>query len=524
MASKKNLNIFWGEGAFHIVETEKGEAVKFFTAAFDSAPLDAKTPEGIRYTTVIQKAIQENTVIVKNVNLCLPTKDIIFRSFVIPFMHSNEIRGAVAFEAGKYTPFKMEEICYTYYSVPFSDNKIQRIRILFVAIRRDLLERYCSILEHSALNVAAVEPAAMSLVRLCLHKKIFSRGNTTALIEVEAAEGRIMVVEGGVVQFVREFQTFLTPDSSEVQQDIMHARLFNEIKISLDYYARQQKHEKVTKAVLLTEGGYNVTELSKQLQHDYGVSVTTVNPQTFFKNPKTELDLGLLNAYGLGLKDHIQENANFELSLKTAHPQNKELTPLERIKEYTSTFITIGVCIGILILNVIAGNFLQTTSKNRIKDLTAQLSSNVDLTIKDIKAKTSDISNKFVALKEIRTESKVFTHLTMITQLLPEGVWFQELRIQYLDIPLDPNKIPVDPDASPKAIRYPRYDSKLNLTINGYVYLEDKNQQIRLVNNMVTKLKDNKNFAGKFENINLLNVRSVTLNNYPVTQFDVSCQ
>ena len=68
---------------------------------------DQDIPEGLKLTALIQKALQEHKITTKNINLALPAKDLIFRSFTIPWMQAHEVNNVVEFEAIKYIPIKL---------------------------------------------------------------------------------------------------------------------------------------------------------------------------------------------------------------------------------------------------------------------------------------------------------------------------------------------------------------------------------------------------------------------------------
>src|SRR3989338_2820466 len=293
MTTKNTLGIFWGANSFFFVETENNIPQKIFTAPFDlnNKPylnLTTESTEGIRLTALLQQALQNQRILENTSGLALPAKDIIFRSFVIPYLQPSEIKNVVLFEAAKFVPFRMEDLAFTFHPIPFVDKGKKSIRIILVAIRKDILEGYCGILEHSGLRVESVEPSSVSLVRALIHKKLIQKAKNTAIIEIHQYEGRIIIVDQNIPQFVREFQLYPTStETSSVASDILSARLFNEIKISFEYYGRQYNQKKVERIIALSESGDD--DMLKNLGKDFNLPCTVITAKKFFRNDAVDL-------------------------------------------------------------------------------------------------------------------------------------------------------------------------------------------------------------------------------------------
>src|SRR5882672_1488986 len=242
MAVNKQLGVFFGHNSLSLVETDNQDPGKYFSAPhnlFDNVdPTQGKiVPDDIKITAIIQKSLRDLKITSSDASLSLPTKDIIFRSFVIPWMMANEIDGVVEFEARKYIPFKLEELTYSYHPVTIAEKNVKRIRILFAAIRNDILEKYCGILEQSGLKISYVEPGVVSLIRVLVFKKLIPLDQRIAIVQTNDKEGKIIIVDHGLPHFVRDFQ--LQPAAAskpENDPELLKARLFNEVRISLDYY------------------------------------------------------------------------------------------------------------------------------------------------------------------------------------------------------------------------------------------------------------------------------------------------
>ena len=86
-------------------------------------------------------------------------KEIILRSFVIPFVKQEDIQNAIKFEAKKYLPIDIQDLTFVFYTIPFTENKVKRLQIIFFAVRKEFLARYESIFKQVKLKVFIVSRA-----------------------------------------------------------------------------------------------------------------------------------------------------------------------------------------------------------------------------------------------------------------------------------------------------------------------------------------------------------------------------
>src|SRR3989338_4097176 len=240
MATKKTFGLFWDQHTVHFAENSDNVPKIFHYPTNLGKVLAAmstkETTEGIKFTELLQRILLENKITTRSVQLSLPSHDIIFRSFIIPWMQSSEMKGVVEFEASKYVPFELDKLAYNYLSITLFKEKRKQILILFVAIRKDVLENYCNVLEHSDLKVELTEPGQISLLLFLAFKKILPRNKTVAVIDTDAVSGRIMIIEKEVPQFIREFQlAHIGAENPKEAPDALQAKLFNEARMSLDF-------------------------------------------------------------------------------------------------------------------------------------------------------------------------------------------------------------------------------------------------------------------------------------------------
>ncbi len=511
MAGKKKLGIFWDSNAFHFVEIDSGNPKKIFVVPFGPDPARLAAGESLdnaKLITLIQKAIQDQRIIDTSVNLSLPSKDIIFRSFVIPYMSSSDVKNVVEFEASKYVPFSLSELVFTYYPFATLENKKRLIRILLVAIRKDKLEGYINILERAGLKVEQIEPSSMSVVRALMSRKQLPNNKIIAIVEVNYHDGKIIIVDKNVPQFVREFQLYpFTEDTAAFPMDILKARLFNEIKISFDYFSRQYFQKKVEKIITLSKD--DTRKLMDGFSDDFGIPVTLIDTTEILKVTTSD-EVGLMNAYGVCLRASIAANINFDIRLQAPQPIVPELPHEAKGPDYKSLAITALMCLGLVYLVFTFSNNLVNSHHQKITAFKAQLGPQASLPFATIEQKTQSLNNKLSGYKNIPPKSEIALFLKILPTLFPDGTWIKDLDIYYTETIVN----------NPTAQRV----SRLNINFNGYAYSMDISQQFELVNNLLLNLKNNKEFSKAFDKIDLTAVQKQGLQDYTVTVFSIICK
>ncbi|MBI3314767.1 MAG: pilus assembly protein PilM, partial [Candidatus Omnitrophica bacterium] len=277
MPGPRKLGIFWSENSFTLVETQGslpvgavlvplGDAVKR-----PDSPLGSDGSEDLRTVAVLQKTLRDRKIDVPKVYLSLPSKDVILRSFTVPLVKPEELGGLVEFEAKKYVPFNLKELVFVYHSTPLVENKIKKLRVIFCAARKDVLDRYERICAQANLVVVGADPAAMGLAKVLVSRNHMRTDQRACVLHVDGRLGRMMFFDRGVIQFMREFPLFAAGGEGEPDAEVVKSRLLNEARNSMDYYDRQISHDKINEIIVL--GPPQAGELAQFVGHDLGIPV-----------------------------------------------------------------------------------------------------------------------------------------------------------------------------------------------------------------------------------------------------------
>ena len=257
MASSKKIGFFCGEEKLTLVELERNTSVQVVSALMGSkadpnSPFSSNLTEEIHLAALIGKILQDYRIQGCDFYVSLPMKDIILRSFIIPSVSLNEIQNVIKFEARKYVPLNVQDLSFVFYTIPFMENQIRRIKVIFFAVRKEVLARYERIFQQLKVNVFLCDPCPVSLVKALLYKKEIKPTDHVAFLYLDKNSGYICFIDQGIPQFVREFQ-INAPEPSEQANDgseSLNVKILNEVANSFDFYTRQFNADKVEQMIV----------------------------------------------------------------------------------------------------------------------------------------------------------------------------------------------------------------------------------------------------------------------------------
>ena len=149
--------------------------------------------------------LQDNHITGGSFYVSLPMKEIILRSFIIPFVKQDDIQNAIKFEAKKYMPFDIQDMSFVFHTIPFAEGQSKRLQVIFFAARKEVLARYERIFKQVNAEVSYCEPYMVSLAKALLFKKEIKPTDHLAFLILDKNLGRICFIDQGIPQFIREF-------------------------------------------------------------------------------------------------------------------------------------------------------------------------------------------------------------------------------------------------------------------------------------------------------------------------------
>ncbi|MBF0523379.1 MAG: pilus assembly protein PilM [Candidatus Omnitrophica bacterium] len=508
MSSTNQLGLFWDDTALYFAEISiKNEEKKLFKIFFNNqdsvgTPVinNSKAEEEKRLVLNIQKTFKDERISTSTVNLSLPTKDIIYRIFTIPWMPPSEARKVVEFEAAKYLPFSLSDLSYTFRQNIFTQNNVKRLRIVFVAVKKDTLENYKRILNNALLNIDTIEPSPSCLLRAINLKNRVSSQEHYALVEKEADRGRIIIIADRIPQFVRDFNLRIaSSDQNEISQDTLMARLINEIQISLDYFNRTGSSQEIDQVILLAPS--DTEDMAVELQKNLAINVINFNTSPLTGDNFKET--GFLNALGASLPEEILPYKDFDLSGKKPQASELNIKSLLRNINIKPLIPVLVACLLVITGSSMFSDFL--IKKATLKD--AQLRKKLGLyegaAVDNLQSKNTELTGKLEVLKKAYIQSHIALFLKTIPKSLVKGMWLNGFTISHTT--KEQNLVPV-------------------INLSGSVYAKETSDELRLLNKFLNDLKQNKEFAGYFNHIELQSAQVEKTGKYDVTRFSINCE
>jgi Tfp pilus assembly protein PilN len=430
----------------------------------------------------------------------------------VPWMQSKEIKSVVEFEATKYIPFSLKELAYSYHAMNITVDGSRRLRIIFIAIKKETLKKYTKLLEESALKIKQIEPSPISLVRTLVKKQLLAENEIIAIIEKMEKSGKIIIVQENTPLFVREFQLAIssnpaldkTVDTGEL------LRLTNEVRISLDYFNRLERNINVSRIIYISSED-SIQEYAKLLKEDLELPTEPISSSMIFDNAEI-IDSNFLSAYGASLQDEVSLPANIDLSKEAPQTIRIASQAFKKSLDLKEVFPIAVFCTLLMITSLGSSKYL--LSKQHVKKITyeEQLGDAKYSSIEKLQFGNDLIQKKLDAYSQVRLKSNTRFILESILTHLPEGTWINSLNYNVTET------IP-----SPSAENQEIIISN-NLDISGSAYAKTKREQFQLINNLLQNLKDSEKYKLYFKDIKLENVRSDTFEGHPVTNFIIRFQ
>ncbi|MBF0571600.1 MAG: hypothetical protein HQL12_06970 [Candidatus Omnitrophica bacterium] len=508
MASSKKIGFFWGEDKITLVEFRKDNSHRVFSSPIGSktdtsSPFSSNLTEEIQTTATFQKILKDNQLTDGSFYVSLPRKEIILRSFILPFVSNEDIHNVVEFEARKYMPFDIQDLSFVFYAIPFLENKVKRLHIIFFAVRKEILDRYERILKAGNVKVFCYEPYIVSLSKVLLYKKEIKPADRLAFLILDKNTGRICFIDNGIPRFIHEFLigSSLPPEEGKDPVESLNLKIVNEVGNSFNFYTRQCNGARIDQMFISADSLQHglLNDLEKELK----VKLTNFVPIVTAGPDGQNNDMDAVYAMGACITSSMETLMEFNF-LKDETPKFKAKRELiGALKTYKETVFWLFIC---LLLLIGVNSFFQARLKNaqqQYNRITSSQGQFLNMAVDSIKTETQQYVDKLTAYKNIRTKSDMSFILLKLASHLPPGALLNQLAIQY-------NKN--DPD-----------NSYVTIDMKGDVFSGDPHGQMAVVNQIFADIKEDKELSKFIKNVSLLSLIREEVNNQQATGFNIHC-
>lgn len=513
-----SLGIYFGPKMINLVETKGRKVINnaqilqppiFGRELEDKVPVDVKA-SGI--VSLFKDELKKYNISVKEVTLCLSGRDLIVRTFEMPAMPRQELESAINFEVKRYIPFKVEDLIFN--SQIVYDRSNHTNLILFIGIKKEALDKYVAILGQLGINIKAIEYSTFSALRCLQLSGINYKKDVTALLLVdleEQDEVNFTILDKGFPLFSRdiilESPAEELESKIEVSKEALLGKLKTEIRVSLDYFHRKFPN-KITKKIFVLANRAFMPNLEAMVK-DMGISFQYVDLAK--KATKaTGYSLSFIKSYSASLSKTIKTPIKIDLLVAKEKPKvlkekgtlQTEIASLFKNLTFDPRIIVLGlmICLGFYGYGAYRLNPVQKEI-NRILSLRPSASQlQLVMGYEQLTELESENQRKLANLETlIKKQFYITPLLKTIPRAIPEGAWLSSLNFQ-------------------------NQDSRADLIIKGFAYLDDPDKEVKAVNQLVSNLKQNSDFNKYFQEINITSISRASIGKTTGASFEIYCK
>jgi type IV pilus assembly protein PilM len=153
----------------------------------------------------IKDISKEAGITAKRIVVSIPLRRSFVTTIELPKMSDKDLEKAMPFEARKHIPVSLSEVILNWQIIPryeFSSQEEGNLKkttanILLVAVYKDIIDKFRSIISGAGLNFSAFEIEIFSAARAVLRREVYP----VLLIDFGASTTKMTIVEQGIVRF-----------------------------------------------------------------------------------------------------------------------------------------------------------------------------------------------------------------------------------------------------------------------------------------------------------------------------------
>ncbi|NLE91331.1 MAG: pilus assembly protein PilM [Elusimicrobia bacterium] len=515
-----SLGIYFGGQVVNAVEVDNKKVVTSISIPMQ-VPAAADSQEKNKEEAALLALLTSEFKKIKSPStpavLSLPGKDFIIRTFELPVMPQDELNSAVAFEAKKYIPFKLEELMFDFHVQ--LDRINRRNMVLFAAIKRDVFTRHQFLLNQCGIKIGTVEYSAFSVLRLLNLLRVNDRG-IIGLFNVDlSAEDEVdfLVLDNGYPLFSRDIPLTTRggtdiPRQENGNSEQLIEKFKTEIRISADYYQRKFPLKRIEKVYFIS--GSNYRPILEEFVKEIGFPLDFIDVTRYAAEIGTVLNLGLLRSYGAALSGVLKTN----FKLDVVNPKQRLLAVKKPHGKAAGVAAGVGnlaadikinpktVIVGLLIcaLAFLIGLYrlkpVEQEFANIISMRPSVTSVSVDLSPDELTTINDSYRKRLKDLEALIKKQLYITGLLDgIPRSLPDGVWLKELIFK-------------------------KDDTNAELLLRGIAYAGDNETEMNLVNSFLNNLRGLPVFGDYFKDMSITSVEQNKTGSSMMTDFEINCK
>jgi len=167
--------------------------------------VDGTVMDAERVVSAIQEIFSSKRIKTKNVALSVSGISVIVKKITLPEMTEEELDESIHWEAEQYIPFDIEDVNIDYQILgPVGEEGANQMEVLLVAVKKDKINEYTSLVEEAGLTPVVVDVDAFALENMYEINYEIDRNEAVALIDIGAGLMNINVILNGMSAFTRD--------------------------------------------------------------------------------------------------------------------------------------------------------------------------------------------------------------------------------------------------------------------------------------------------------------------------------
>lgn len=209
-SSKASVGVDIGSTTVKVVQLKRSganiELEKVGTAEIYAGGERPGDPNAQRKAKVdaVKRALSSAKISVKNSVSSVSGESIIVRYLQLPQMPENELKKALQWEAEEYIPFRLDEVNIDSMVLGKTDPSAERVDVLLVSAKKDLVEEHLSVIRDAGLTPKIVDVDSFAFLNAFEANYSAGKDECVALINIGAEITGICIFQNGVSRFSRD--------------------------------------------------------------------------------------------------------------------------------------------------------------------------------------------------------------------------------------------------------------------------------------------------------------------------------
>jgi len=166
--------------------------------------VDGSILDSTRVVEAIKELVLTTDIKAKNTTLSVSGhSSVIIKRITLPEISEDELSESINFEAEQYIPFDIEDVMLDFQILGLAEEE-GMMDVLIVAVKRDKINEYVSVVKEAGLAPAVVDIDSFALENMHELNYEFSEEANVALVDVGASMININIIKGGMSVFTRD--------------------------------------------------------------------------------------------------------------------------------------------------------------------------------------------------------------------------------------------------------------------------------------------------------------------------------